>query len=516
MYLKVSRRKGRAYLSIVQSYRDRGKVRTKTVQTIGYADAYTDEFEDPIAYFKDYVRQLNEKQQEEDAAITFSLAHNAIIDENQTATARWGAALALAHLDILGVKAFFESNPGRPALSYTGRVFEMLATERMMHVSSKRETWQNRKSFPRPCAFSLEEAYAALESIAQAESSLVKAMGTAYQKHCQPYKTNCIYVVFNAFKFPRTGEADAPKSLTAGIAVVLDRDGMPITYRLIESKLEPHEVPQLVTSIKEEVGAKRAVAITEALAQPRHVARLLAKQGDGLVFHQPLLHQNESLRSWAEDPRGYIASASGTYKAKSRITSWHENNNPSASSVRMKELVLWSRNFAVSEEHPRLHVERPGSCNRQAASEANPTGGYLCVATTETNLPAASVFHLYREVWRLTEPFQVMESDFSPLPYPIARKDHVRAHFLICFAAFFAMRVLRSNMGWTHNAAQVAEALLRMEGTHLQENWFLFNYRSPVTDAVEKASGMNVGRRLRTRKDLHNAAAHAYRHIAKP
>lgn len=514
MHLKISQRNGRAYLSIVQSYRDGGKVRTKTIQTIGYADAYAGEFEDPIAHFKEYVRTLNDAQHEEDAAVEFSLPRDATIDESQTATARWGAALALAHLDVLGIGPFFGSARHHAASPHAGRVFEMLATERMMHVSSKRETWQKRSSFPRPCVFSLEETYAALESFAHRDAELVKSMGSAYQKHCRPYKTSCIYVVFNAFKFPRTGSADAPKSLTTGIAVVLDREGMPITYRLIESKLEPEEVPHLVASIKSETGAKKAIVITEALAQPHHVARLLTEQGDGLVLHQTASHQDENLLAWAEDPRGYMISASGAYKAKSRLMDWHDETSETAASVRMKELVLWSRNFTASEEHPRMRAERAASQGaRRTPGKAPQTGGFLCVATTETHLPAASIFHLYREVWRLTEPFQVMESDFSPLPYPITRKDHVKAHFLICFAAFFAMRVLRSNMGWTHNAAQVADALLRMEGSKLQENWFLFSYRSPVTDAIEEASGMDVARRLRTQKDLHNAPARTYRHI---
>ena len=126
------------------------------------------------------------------------------------------------------------------------------------------------------------------------------------------------------------------------------------------------------------------------------------------------------------------------------------------------------------------------------------------------------IFHLYREIWRLAEPFQVLESDFSPSPYPVSHDQHIQAHFLICYAAFFALRLLRADMGWRYNAAQVADALLRMEGAYLDENWFLFSYRSDITDAIEEAAGVDIARRLRTPPEIRRDIARAREHIAQP
>ena len=82
----------------------------------------------------------------------------------------------------------------------------------------------------------------------------------------------------------------------------------------------------------------------------------------------------------------------------------------------------------------------------------------------------------------------------------------MRAHFAICYAAFFAMRLMRSDLHWRYNAAQVADSLIRMEGGYLAENWFLFGYRSPVSDAIEQAAGVDAARRLRTRQDIRRRA----------
>ena len=51
----------------------------------------------------------------------------------------------------------------------------------------------------------------------------------------------------------------------------------------------------------------------------------------------------------------------------------------------------------------------------------------------------------------------------------------------------------------------MADALLHMEGMHLQQNWYLFNYRTPVTDLIEEACDIPIARRLRTPADVRSA-----------
>ena len=103
----------------------------------------------------------------------------------------------------------------------------------------------------------------------------------------------------------------------------------------------------------------------------------------------------------------------------------------------------------------------------------------------------------------------------SPSPFPVPHADHVRAHFLICYTSFFALRLLRADMGWSYNAAQVAQALLEMRGAHLRDNWYLFSYRSPVSDAIEEATGVPIARKLRTTGDMRALISTARAHIER-
>ena len=156
MHLKKTKRGERVYLSVVQNYREGGKTKTKTIESIGYVDQFTSQYADPIAHFQAYVAELNKRAKSENPPIAFTFPRDATIDDTHIAQARWGSAIALAYLDALGVRRFFENRAGHVGFpAHAGRIFEMLASERMIHVAPKRETWQRRASFPRTCDFTL-------------------------------------------------------------------------------------------------------------------------------------------------------------------------------------------------------------------------------------------------------------------------------------------------------------------------------------------------------------------------
>ncbi|MBO4364777.1 MAG: hypothetical protein J5804_00605, partial [Eggerthellaceae bacterium] len=101
MHLKIQKRDGREYLSVAQSYRENGKVKTRVVETIGYADAYADRFDDPVAHFRTYVDQLNRNAAAEHDAIDFSFDLGDEIEVNAIPPARLGASIALVDLGAL-------------------------------------------------------------------------------------------------------------------------------------------------------------------------------------------------------------------------------------------------------------------------------------------------------------------------------------------------------------------------------------------------------------------------------
>ncbi len=506
MHLKKTKRGERIYLSVVQNYREGGKTKTKTIESIGYVDQFEGRFADPIAHFRKYVDTLNEQRKRENPPVTLTFSRDATIDAGHVAQARWGSALALAYLDALGVRSFFEDRAGHAeSPAHAGRIFEMLASERMIHVAPKRETWQRRSSFPRTCDFTLADMYAAFPYFSRKERSLVAHLSKAYQEIRGPYQVNSVLLVLASFTLADTGDvnagdaesgSDRSEGLSMGIGMLLDRTGIPMTYHVTTATPTVQEVAALISEAKRDFGAKRVIVVAGRTPHARELAKSLGGSGDGFVFFRPLDSAAFDLQAWVADSSDYITTHSGRYKVKSRTDEMD--------GMRVKDTVLWGRDYAKFARKGRAEDARDSALD-----------GYICISSTETRLNAGTLFHIYRELWRLTEPFQLLESDFSPSPYPVSHAVHMRAHFLTCYASFFALRLLRSDMGWSRNAAQVADALLRMEGSHLAENWFLFSYRSPVTDEIEQAAGVDVARRLRTSADIKREIVKARAHIER-
>lgn len=469
MHLKIQKRKGRAYLSIVQNYRHEGKVKSRTVETIGYADTFADQYEDPLAHFREYARELSKASAALKQPISLSFDADEAIAAPATPPARLGASVALGCLDALGVGSFFRSRAGGDDFpAHAGRIFEMLATERMMHATSKRESWTARKSFPRACDFSFSEVYEALSCFAREKTRLDARMLRAWQDIGGNPDTNRIFLVCGSYSFPIDGGAER-----ASIAVALDRHGMPLGYHDMSGRLGPETFRAAASQLKERLGAQRAVVIAGGLRDVGPTIAELTSTGDGFALYQRDFKQTPELAAWAQDEDGYTSMGGDVHLKWRTTTRQLDDGTP----LPVKEVVLRGGGYATRYSHALL-------------------------VSSELDLSATTIVQLYRELWRQAEPFQPLEADFSSMPYATPARDHIQAHFALCYAAFAALRILRWKMGWKHNAADSADALLRMEGVYLQQNYYLFNYRSEVTDAIEQATGIEPARRLRTRGDL--------------
>lgn len=469
MHLKIQKRSGRDYLSVVQNYRLNGKVKSKTIETIGYADSFGDEYADPIAHFRSYVEELNRADAALRQSIDFQFEADAQIDSSAAPPARLGTTIALGCLDALGVRDFFRERSSREAIpEHAGRVFEMLAAERMLHATSKRESWTARGSFPRSCDFSFAEVYEVLETFARLKQPLDTRLLHRWRRIGGQADLSRVFLICGSYAFPVDGGSER-----AGIAVALDQSGMPLGYHDAAGRFEPSSFRKAADELKGRLDAKRVVIVAGGLRELNPTMSELAQTGDGFVLYQRNLRQAPELSDWAENEDGYAELGPGVYMK------WRTTTRvlPDGTNLPVKEVVLRGGGYATRFSHAVL-------------------------VTSELDLNASAIVQLYRELWRQAEPFQPLEADFSSMPYPTSARDHIQAHFALCYTAFFALRMLRWKMGFAYNAADTADALMRMEGIHLQRNYYLFNYRNNVTDCIEKSLGLSCAQRLRTRQEL--------------
>ena len=181
MRLRIGTNKdGSQNFYVLKSFRDEtGKSTTKVVERLGSYDALLKEHSDPVAWAKEYVAQLNQKEKDAQMNISVPFSPSAVI-EKDTPLLFDGGYLFLQklfyrlHLDYIcrkiSEKYDFEYN--------LTEILAHLVYGRILFPMSKMNTYEHCQSFLEKPSYSLQDVYRALEIIAKEkdyiQSSLYK------------------------------------------------------------------------------------------------------------------------------------------------------------------------------------------------------------------------------------------------------------------------------------------------------------------------------------------------------
>jgi len=280
-----------------------------------------------------------------------------------------------------------------------------------------------------------------------------------------------------------------------------------------------------------------------------NIAALVAK-GDGYVFSKSVRGATGEMKGWVMDGSGYKAfdgGGDGAFMIKSRIAVREINvtvkeadkakgvkKRTKKEKVTERQVAFWSEKYdrrakaeraeAVAKaramaaspsklksmlEHTAakyikgLKVDENGEIiecadvllfdeERLAAEEA--LDGYYVISTSEAERADREILDIYRGLWRIEDTFRVTKSDLEARPVYVWTREHIEAHFLICFIALLIIRILQMKTGWKHSAARISDTLAAASGTHEGDNWWLFDHRDDVIDDIGAALGIDFSR----------------------
>lgn len=566
MYLRKSKKpNGRTYLTIVQGYRDEdGKNKARTVKSLGYVDALEAEFDDPVAHFEEECRRMTAEAARAEAPIAVEFTASKKIDKRAEGRVELGAAVPSAYLHRdLGVWSFFERKRTSRGFSYDPcRILELLVWDRIAHPSSKRAAWEARGRFPRKCGFTADDVYRCLTYLDGNADALVSSMNASLEESRGPRDASCLYYDVTNYYFEcdeedgfrmRGVSKEHRPSPIVQMGLFLDSDGLPLGYELFPgnrndmttllpamSKAGVRDLPR---------GERVVVVADKGLNTSANIAACVL-DGNGYIFSQSVRKATKGLRSWVLDDAGYEESASGSFKVKSRISEKAvyvagEDGKKRRVTVPVKEVAFWSRDYfersrrerAKVVEKSRAAVAR-GDLSSAAAKtpvryakdvpvvretgEAAPHNwvvdeeriaadeamdGYYCIVTSEQEMDDRDVIDAYRGLWRIEESFRVMKGDLGARPVYCSTEPHIRAHFLVCYVALLAMRLMQLDTGRKYSAAQISEALAGVTGHLVDRNLYLFDYRTDLTDELAGAVGIDLSRQVLTRGQIRSIMA---------
>lgn len=338
MYLHKSRRKdGRVYLALAEGYRKDGKVRHRTVESLGYLDELQKTYDDPIAHFRQVCEEANAAARAERQGVQITIHPQQKIDKREAARKNVGSAVLLAVYDAFGAETVIRNaTRGSKAAYDANAVMRLLTVERIIDPGSKKGAWENRGRHFFRCEFSLEDTYRALDVLCGCRDRVVSAINRSVDK-MGIRDTACVFYDVTNYYF-EVDDADGEgglrqkgmskehrKSPIVQMGLLQDSRGIPIGYRLFPGNTpDPCTMLDVLAEMKRDYGQDRAVVVGDKGNNcSANIAALVAR-GDGFVYSQSIrgTKSGAELKNWVLSDDGYecAANADGhvTYKVKSR------------------------------------------------------------------------------------------------------------------------------------------------------------------------------------------------------
>ncbi len=133
--------------------------------------------------------------------------------------------------------------------------------------------------------------------------------------------------------------------------------------------------------------------------------------------------------------------------------------------------------------------------------------GYYAIVTSELEMSDQEIIDTYRGLWEIEESFRITKGGtLEARPVYVSREDRINAHFLTCFIALVIIRLIQKITGGKYSA-RIVECLNRISCSNEQDNLYLFDYRSEVSDAIGAALGIDFTRKRLRRANIKSILA---------
>jgi hypothetical protein len=286
------------------------------------------------------------------------------------------------------------------------------------------------------------------------------------------------------------------------------------------------------------------------------------KRHHGYVFSYSIHKSTKDFKKYVLDESGYTDLDGNTpaedcdFKFKSRIDVREihvtmENGCKKKYLIDEKQVVYWSGKYARKAKAEREEaisrakaiIENPSKYNKTTAHKAQSyiknikfdkeTGeiiekegeklifdsekakedakydGYYCLISSELNMPATRIIEIYRGLSEIEDNFKVSKSDLDLRPVFVSKKDHINAHALICFIALVIIRLMQKETKYMFTPEQIITCLNNISCSHENDNLYLFDYRSYISDEIGKVFDIDFTKKRLLLKDIKKVLATA-------
>jgi len=335
------------------------------------------------------------------------------------------------------------------------------------------------------------------------------------------------------------------KSPIVQMGLAMDADGLPLHYELFPGNtLDKQTFRSVIGEVRRNYNTGRIIAVADmGIITGDNIYYLKGGDRDtrmnGYVFSFSIRGGTEEFKGYALSEDGYTRNDGSSvgedadFKIKTRYATREihvtmQNGRTIKKLIDEKQVVFWSKKYADKAKaerdvmvkkaqdiitNPRRYSKgttygadkyiRDISYDKNTG-EIIPTGqslsfdieklaeeekydGYYAIVTSELEMSTQDIIDTYRGLWEIEESFRISKGTLEIRPVYLSLEERINAHILICFLSLVILRIIQKKTQKRFSAEQITDCLERINGTLEEENLYLFDYRSLISDAVGAA-----------------------------
>ena len=502
MYLKKSKNSsGRIYLSIVHSYRENGKSKSKTVKGIGYVDELEKEYDDPIEHFTQVVSQMEAKRRAQQIPTLMKISPQEEISQDGAIKNLGFCALSKIY-HSLNIDLFAEAYVVRNKLSYNlDSTLQMLTYEQILSSADTEAVSYTEnfffENFKNPADYSeLSRSDVAQLSLAL-QHHLQAVLAKSHEKNDDIVYLNLIDHFHEGTSETSSSEAKSDKKSNppAFRAVVLsDKKHLPISYAVFPNTSAKKK--EVVTAFAHDIQTKetgRMIILSGSDIDAKDKVCLLTKKRGGYLHLLPPALQTPEIKQWVLSSQDYLSKKDGT-KIKSRLVSKTLKASSKHESIKITE-----KQVAVYSPKHAYHNRRGGENLSSSNDEMN---NYFVIVTSETWKTDIDIRNIFLHNSEVIDFFRSPEK-ISDVTHPdLMNENYAKAYFLVSFLAATILCLLKSKINNVYSITEIATSLRSANGFHLEENWWMFTSYNDVLAQLSKVTDIDFSKKYLRKSDI--------------
>ena len=343
MYLKKQKRGNDIYLSIMEKYYVPGVgARERTYEGIGLVSELKDAYNDPIAHFDQYAKELTKKvKKERTHSITIDNSEKLEVGTNDIRNVGYGIFKLL--YKELELDRFWNWKLRKRKMKFsTDQIFRLLTISRALNPGSKRYTLNSREFFFEPFdGFDLDDIYHALDVIAENQTALQEWIFDHSKKICDRDLSVSYFDCTNYYfdigrpdvdnfdedgnpiddkgnptesKYRKRGpEKNHRPDPIVEMGLLMDRNGIPVAYDLFPgNESEKVHMRPVLNRVKDTYDNARVIIVADrGLNTSDNIYWLNGdnksneNNRDGYVYGQSVRGADAEFKKWVLETSGY-------------------------------------------------------------------------------------------------------------------------------------------------------------------------------------------------------------------